>query len=272
MEGFLQTDFTNPVNGTLLFLILTGIVFLRYLLLSGAYHYFVYILLGRDHAVRRVHRGNFKRGQVLKEVYWSGVSSFVFGAVGVGMIIAWQTGNTAIYIDPGLYGYWYLPVSLIAAMFIHETYYYWLHRWMHRPTVFRWLHKVHHESLETNSWTSFSFHPMESVLQAVIVPLIVFVLPMNIYVLLFYLVVMTLSAVVNHAGIEVFPAGFHRHWLGKWLIGATHHDIHHKKFKYNYGLYFTSWDRWMGTENKDYERIFEERTDRSHSARNQPPG
>jgi sterol desaturase/sphingolipid hydroxylase (fatty acid hydroxylase superfamily) len=253
-------------NAMLLFLIITGIVFLRYVLLSGMYHYFVFLIFGKENDYRRTHGGNFRRGQIMKEVFWSGISSFIFGAVGVGLVIAWQTGNTAIYLTADTYGYWYLPVSLFAAMFIHETYYYWLHRWMHRPKVFRLLHRVHHESLETNAWTSFSFHPMESVLQAIIVPLIVFILPMNIFVLLFYLVLMTVSAVINHAGIEVFPAGFHRNWLGRWIIGATHHDIHHKQFRYNYGLYFTSWDRWMGTENKDYERMFEERTERSRIA------
>ena len=71
---------------------------------------------------------------------------------------------------------------------------------------------------------------------------------------------MSVSAVINHAGIEVFPQGFNRHWLGKWLIGATHHDIHHQRFKYNFGLYFTFWDRWMHTESPDYDQQFDVKT------------
>ena len=48
---------------------------------------------------------------------------------------------------------------------IHETYYYWLHRWMHLPHIYKYVHKAHHESLTTTAWTSFSFHPIESFLQ-----------------------------------------------------------------------------------------------------------
>jgi sterol desaturase/sphingolipid hydroxylase (fatty acid hydroxylase superfamily) len=260
MEQFLNTDFTTPANGLLLFAILTVVVFLRYVLVSGPYHYFVYQIFGKTHPARKTHLGNFKKDQVRKEIYWSGISSLIFAAAGVLMVIAWQKGKTAIYVDLHQLPYWYLPISLFVAMFIHETYYYWLHRWMHRPKIFKWLHRVHHDSIETNSWTSFSFHPTESVLQAIIVPLIVLFLPMNIYVLLLFLVIMTVSAVINHAGIEVFPRGADRHWLGKWFIGATHHDLHHKRFRYNYGLYFTFWDRWMNTEYPEYEQLFDEHT------------
>jgi hypothetical protein len=48
------------------------------------------------------------------------------------------------------------------------------------------------------------------------------------------------------------PQNFQRHLFGKWLIGATHHSLHHKQFKYNYGLYFTFWDKWKKTESPLY--------------------
>jgi Delta7-sterol 5-desaturase len=48
--------------------------------------------------------------------------------------------------------------------------------------------------------------------------------------------------------------------IGRGLIGATHHSLHHKQFKYNYGLYFTFWDKWKRTESPVYEQLFEEKT------------
>ena len=36
--------------------------------------------------------------------------------------------------------------------------------------------------------------------------------------------------------------------------------MHHQYFKGNYGLYFTFWDKIMGTTNKNYDRRFEEVT------------
>jgi len=34
--------------------------------------------------------------------------------------------------------------------------------------------------------------------------------------------------------------------------------MNHQYFKGNYGLYFTIWDRLMGTMNKNYDKSFEE--------------
>ena len=138
-------------------------------------------------------------------------------------------------------------------MFIHETYYYWLHRWMHKSYIYRSMHKTHHDSINTSAFTSFSFHPLESIAQAIVIPGLIFVLPMHISILAILLMIMTVSAIINHLGIELYPNGFHQHWMGKWLIGATHHNLHHKKFRCNYGLYFTFWDKWMNTESEDYK-------------------
>jgi sterol desaturase/sphingolipid hydroxylase (fatty acid hydroxylase superfamily) len=131
---------------------------------------------------------------------------------------------------------------------------------MHRPKVFKVVHKVHHDSNITSPWTAFSFHPIEGVFQAIFLPALLTVLPVHLYVLLVQLTVMTLSSVINHLDIELYPKNFHRHFLGKWLIGATHHSLHHKQFKYNYGLYFTFWDKWKNTESPSYEKLFEEKT------------
>ena len=38
---------------------------------------------------------------------------------------------------------------------------------------------------------------------------------------------------------------------------ATHHDLHHQGPRWNFGLYFTLWDRLMGTEHPDYVIRFE---------------
>ncbi len=257
-SGLETTDFTSPASFLLLTSIFFVAVFVRYLLVSGIFHYVFYMLL-RDKFDHRILNGDIKkRTQLKKEVLWSAITSLIFSVSGTLMVILWQKDLTALYIDIFDFPIWYLPLSLVVALFLHETYYYWLHRWMHLPKVYRYMHKVHHDSIETNSLTSFSFHPMESVAQAIIIPLIVFFLPVNIYVLLTMLIIMTFSGTLNHAGVELYPKGFHKHWLGKWLIGATHHDQHHKKFKYNYGLYFTFWDKWMGTETEDYAIDFKE--------------
>ena len=131
---------------------------------------------------------------------------------------------------------------------------------MHQPVIFKIVHKVHHDSNITSPWTAFSFHPLEGLLQAIFLPLILLVLPMHVYVLLIQLTIMTFSSVINHLDIEIYPKYFHKHFLGRWLIGATHHSLHHKQFKYNYGLYFTFWDKWKRTESPLFKTLFDEKT------------
>ena len=68
---------------------------------------------------------------------------------------------------------------------------------------------------------------------------------------------MTVSSFINHLNIEIYSSAFLKNRVGKWIIGATHHTLHHTEFKSNYGLYFTFWDTWMGTESPNYMKTLE---------------
>jgi sterol desaturase/sphingolipid hydroxylase (fatty acid hydroxylase superfamily) len=97
-------------------------------------------------------------------------------------------------------------------------------------------------------------------LQAVFIPILLFFIPIHDVALGILLAVMTISSMVNHLNIEIYPHKFEEHWLGKWLIGATHHSLHHTQFKYNFGLYFTFWDKLMKTESPQYVSTFKDKT------------
>jgi len=230
-----------------------AILLLRYFATAGLF-YTYYIKIRSNTSTNKImSRRPAKKKQVSKEIYWSIISSAIFAFFGAITFWLWSQGLTAIYLNPLDYGYWYLPISLVIVLLIHETYYYWVHRAMHIPKVFKIVHRVHHQSISTTPWAAFSFHPWESILEALIVPAILVILPVNIYVLLFYLVFMTFSGVINHLDIEVYPASFRASRFGKLWIDATHHHYHHKEFNTNYGLYFTFWDQWMGTESQKME-------------------
>jgi sterol desaturase/sphingolipid hydroxylase (fatty acid hydroxylase superfamily) len=143
------------------------------------------------------------------------------------------------------HGIWVGRTSIAAWMNIPfgTTYYYWLHRWMHQPRVFKHIHKVHHRSIQPTVFTSFSFHPLEALLQFAYFPVILIVVPVHYSMLLAVLTLFTISALINHSGQEIYGnANVRRH-----IIGAGHHEVHHKSFHHNYGLFFTWWDQWMGT-------------------------
>ncbi|MGY5849091.1 sterol desaturase family protein [Salegentibacter sp. F14] len=242
----------TEINTGTLFLFYLVIFFfailLRYFLAAGIFYYYYYVWNFEKFNAKKLSRRKFKKGQVKKEIIWSIKASLIFAFAGTLTFWLWTKDLTAIYLDPEKYGYWYLGVSLVLVLLIHETYYYWVHRWMHHPSIYKSVHKVHHDSLTPTPWTAFSFHPWESFLEAIILPLILLIVPVNIYVLVFYLLLMTISSVINHLDIEIYPKTFQKTWLGKLLIGATHHHFHHAEFNTNYGLYFTFWDKLMGTE------------------------
>lgn len=227
-----------------LFLAVAG----RYLLVAGLFFAFFYGIQSLKWQPRRINTTSYRQGQIAQEITWSVVTSAIFAISGALTILLWRDGKTAIYKNIDDYGFIYFFISIILAMLIHETYYYWLHRWMHLPKIFPLVHKIHHTSLVTSPWTAFSFHPWEALIQALFLPLLVILLPLNAWAILIYLTVMTLSSVINHLNIEIGPQWILKSWLGRLLISATHHSLHHTQLKYNFGLYFRFWDQWLGTE------------------------
>lgn len=233
----------------LFFLIIVG----RYFIAAGVFYYYYYIKHQERFRPQRLSRRGPKKEQMKKEIRWSLISSAIFAVAGALIFYLYTRDLTAIYTGFSLIDLWYVPLSLLVVLLIHETYYYWIHRWMHRPGIYRQVHKVHHASLTPTPWAAFSFHPWEAALEAIILPVILLLIPLHLYAVLAYLVFMTLSSVINHLDIEIYPESFQKHKLGRLFIGATHHHYHHSEFNTNYGLYFTFWDKWMNTESEKME-------------------
>ncbi|MCZ8019028.1 sterol desaturase family protein [Novosphingobium sp.] len=220
---------------------MTVIVGVRYLLTSGAFAW----------ATRIVRPGLYQGlgPQIRMEIGWSLASAAIYG-VPAGLV-AWswqQHGWTLVYTDFTAYPLWYLPLSVLLYLFAHDTWFYWTHRWMHRPWLFRRAHAVHHASRPPTAWTAMSFHPWEAVTGAVVIPALVFLIPIHVAMLGLVLAVMTLMGITNHMGWELFPARLVHSRLGGWLITASHHQRHHENYQCNYGLYFRVWDRLCGTD------------------------
>lgn len=257
-------DVTLPLTFAWTTAAIFAVVIGRYLIIAGIFYSVFYLWSPDKWQQRKINNRAYKPGQFKKEVLWSSITAMIFAISGSITLLLWQKGFTKVYSSLNEFPLWWLPLSLFIALMLHETYYYWLHRWMHHPKIFKIVHKVHHDSNITSPWTAFSFHPVEGVFQAIFLPLLLLFLPMHIYVIIVQLTIMTFSSVINHLDIEIYPKKFHRHFLGRWLIGATHHSLHHKQFRYNYGLYFTFWDKWKKTESPLYETLFEEKTENKH--------
>lgn len=248
MDFIENIDLTDYRTLLLLYLLMFVIILFRYAVLSGSYYYLFHVVFKNKYADRMLTKKLPSTQQIKREVRLSVYSTFVFGLVGVALIILWQNGYTKIYINPTDYPIWYFPISIIIFMLLHDTYYYWMHKWMHDYKWLRRYHSDHHKSVNTTVLTSFSFHPVESFFQAIILPALFMLIPLNLFAILIILLLMTISAIINHAGVEIYPNNSFFIELRKHIIGATHHDIHHRHAQKNFGLYFTFWDRWMKTD------------------------
>jgi Delta7-sterol 5-desaturase len=247
---FFLGDASQPAFWVLAFLLLFVLITGRYLIVSGLFYGVFYIWNRNQWQARKLSKKEYKPKQLQTEIVWSTISSLIFAAAALGTMWLWENGYTKVYGTITTKDIWYMPLSLLISMFGQETYYYWTHRVMHHPAIFRHVHKVHHDSHTTSPFTAFSFHPIESLIQAVVLPVIVIVLPMHWIVILVQLVLMSITSVINHLNIDAFPDTRLKQQLQKWIIGASHHARHHKQYKYNFGLYFTMWDRLLKTEHR----------------------
>jgi Delta7-sterol 5-desaturase len=222
-------------------LAMTLIVGLRYLATSGLFAW----------ATNRVRPGLYDKlgKQIRMEIGWSILSAAIYGVPAGIVAWGWQNlGWTKIYTDLQAMPLWWLPLSLFLYLFAHDTWFYWTHRLFHRPKWFRIAHAVHHASRPPTAWAAMSFHPIEAISGAFVVPLLVFLIPIHVSMLGLVLTIMTLMGVTNHMGWELFPRAIVHSRLGGGLITASHHQRHHEDYLCNYGLYFRFWDRLCGTD------------------------
>jgi len=239
-----------------LFVALSVMIVARYFVVAGFFYWALYRAGGSIFPARKLMATRPSKKLMLSEIGWSLSASLIYALPGVIVIMAWRAGATLIYTDVGEYGWLYLLLSIGLYLFIHDTYFYWAHRFMHLPKTFPIMHRVHHQSRQPTPWAAFSFHPAESVLGAIILPILVFFIPIHVGAILFILVLMTITSVTNHSGFEVLPDRMLRGVVGRHWISAAHHNLHHLNYQCNLALYFRFWDKLMGTDLLESEYDF----------------
>ncbi|MBX9795966.1 MAG: sterol desaturase family protein [Sphingomonas sp.] len=157
---------------------------------------------------------------------------------------------------------WMLAWQLPAMVLLHDAWFYWMHRTLHHKSLFRRAHYAHHLSRTPTSWAAYSFAPIEAVAESIYIPMMFIALgwiaPIEAWAVFIFLGHQIARNAIGHSGFELAWPGFTRSPLTGWLTTTTHHDLHHTEGRYNFGLYFTWWDRMMGTEHPKYHERFED--------------
>ncbi len=233
------------------------IEFIRYLIAAGMVFAVLWIALRQRLAHRRIQPGLPAPRQMRMEFGYSLLTAVIFATVGLGIYYGGQSGLLKVIPEFKTGDTTYLALSTTLMIVAHDAYFYWTHRIMHHPLLFRWMHLRHHRSRRPTPWAAYSFAPAEALVQASFAPLFLLFVPMHELGMFLWVGHMILLNAIGHSCIEIFPRG----WVGNrwldWNNTVTHHDLHHSHFRHNYGLYFTWWDRLMGTEHPDYRTKFD---------------
>jgi len=239
----------------------------RYVSWSGSLYWLFYVHQALAWRGRKIQAAFPRREQLANELRWSLVSCVVYSLMTLGLVVAALNHLTRLYLNVEDYGWGYLILSFFLMLVLHDTYFYFVHRWSHRNRYFfRHFHQIHHQTSNPTPFADIMFHPVDAVVHAGFVPIFLFCLPLHPLAFgAFMLIVMVVNA-LGHIGYEFFPATAAAKEGRHWVARPTGHNLHHERVQVNFGLYFTFWDRLLGTfECQANKRLGRE--DPSHASR-----
>ena len=233
-----------------------GIILVRYFLFAGVSYLALYSPFSQSFTNQNQQDWCPSWQLIQHDMTLSIFSAGVFALAAACILSGYSLGITRLYSDPQAYGLWYLGMSYWVVLLFQDTFFYFTHRLFHQQLLFPLLHQGHHRSRYPTPWTSFAFDPLEAIVHALFYMGIVFIIPLHLVTFIAILITMTVWAVINHIGLDRLPLSFPHNWLGKWFIGPAHHSLHHIKYTLHFGLYFTFWDKLLGTQDPNFDTKF----------------
>lgn len=251
MEEFVKQYFIATVANSARYFVVAGILFLLF-----------YGFMKNKFEKHKIQAKNATNKDFAREIKESVSTMLIFG-LSISVLYATPLVNyTFLYENSDEYGWIYFFITIGISLIIHDTYFYWTHKWMHGKRWYQLVHKTHHVSTNPSPWNSYTFGIVEGIIQAGIIYVLAFILPMSIYALIaFTFIVMVINA-YGHLGFEIAPLWLRKTFLFKWMATSTYHNMHHSEFNGNFKLYFRWWDKLMDTEVPHYEEVYDKLQER----------
>lgn len=217
-------------------------------LVAGGLHLYFYTFTQQGQRLKYDPRPLMKNGkqftlggQIRDNMFWT-LASGVTIWTAYEVLLLWAMANGyAPMITWASNPIWFIALFLLIPVW-ESFYFYWIHRFLHIPFFYKYVHALHHRNINVGPWSGLSMHPVEHMIFLGSV-LIHFVVPANPVHVLFHLQYYALTAATTHTGFE----GLLVKDKNRLKLGTFHHQMHHRYFECNYGSLELPWDKLFGS-------------------------
>ena len=216
--------------------------------IAGGLHWFFYVRRGQGKALKFDHRElakgnslwNFSN-QVHDNMFWS-LGSGVLQVTVLQVLVMWLMANgyvPTINLTSN-------PILFIAGLMLlpiwSAFHFYWVHRLLHVPFLYKRVHALHHRNVNIGPWSGLSMHPVEHLLylSSLLIHCVIPSHPIHLY---FHVIYLAPGAAMTHTGYEDLLIKDKR----KLALGSFYHQLHHRYYECNYGNQEMPWDRLFRT-------------------------
>lgn len=216
--------------------------------IAGGLHLYFYVLKSQGDELkfdrREQARGNRLwtfQNQVHDNMFWS-LTSGVAQLSLFQVVTMWLMANGyAPTITFGTNPIWFV-LFLVLLPAWSAFHFYWVHRLLHIPFLYKRVHSLHHRNVNIGPWSGLSMHPVEHFiyLTSLCIHWVVASHPVH---LIFHVLYQGPGAAMTHTGYENMLVKDKQ----RLALGTFYHQLHHRYYECNYGNQEMPWDRWFGT-------------------------
>ena len=215
---------------------------------AGGLHWYFYMRGGQGSRLKFDRRPPAKGAalwdfsdQVHDNMFWS-LTSGVAQITAFQVLVMWGMANgwapaIALPDSPFLF-----VLGLVLLPIWSAFHFYWAHRLLHVPFLYKHVHSLHHRNVNIGPWSGFAMHPVEHLIYLSSL-MIHFVFPSHEILVFFHVIYLAPGAAMTHAGYEDLLIRDKR----RLALGTFYHQLHHRYYECNYGNQEMPWDRWFGT-------------------------
>ena len=143
-------------------------------------------------------------------------------------------------------------LQFLAMLVIEDYAFYWSHRLLHHPLLYKRMHKIHHEFDFTIAYMTLYCHWFEFIISDMLpigLSLHLFQSNIHVFTVSLFASYSLFKTHYMHCGYEFMffpvPPDMPR-WLS--VVSAEHHDFHHTRNLGNFSTGIALWERYMGSD------------------------